>query len=150
MRDDGLAARQPTRGGVRTTDSTHAYPIAPNLLDRQFDVHGVRLNRIWVSDITYVPTGEGWLYLAVVLDLASRRVVSWSMRETLAAEGALAALQMAIQARRPTAGLIHHSDRGVQPRFNRSSQQRVYDLIVTARSMLRQACASRASFAAGC
>lgn len=114
MRDDGLAARRPTRGGVRTTDSTHAHPIAPNLLDRQFDVNGVRVNRVWVSDITYVPTGEGWLYLAVVLDLASRRVVGWSMRETLAAEGALAALQMAIQARRPAAGLIHHSDRGVQ------------------------------------
>ena len=113
MREDGLAARQPTRG-VRTTDSTHAHPIAPNLLDRQFDVHGVRMNRVWVSDITYVPTGEGWLYLAVVLDLASRRVVGWSMRETLAAEGALTALQMAIQARRPSAGLIHHSDRGGQ------------------------------------
>lgn len=113
MREDGLAARQPRRR-VRTTDSTHAHPIAPNLLERQFDVHGVRVNRVWVSDITYVPTGEGWLYLAVVLDLASRRVVGWSMRSTLEAEGAIAALQMAILARRPGAGLIHHSDRGVQ------------------------------------
>jgi transposase InsO family protein len=85
MRDDGLAARRPTRG-VRTTDSAHAHPIASNLLDRQFDVHGVRMNRVWVSDITYVPTGEGWLYLAVVLDLASRRVIGWSMRDTLDAE----------------------------------------------------------------
>ena len=113
MREDGLAARQPRRG-VRTTDSTHAHPIAPNLLERRFDVHGVRMNQVWVSDITYVPTGEGWLYLAVVLDLASRRVIGWSMRETLEAEGAIAALQMAIRARRPAAGLIHHSDRGVQ------------------------------------
>lgn len=114
MREDGLAARRPTRGSVRTTDSNHTYAIAPNLLDRQFDVHGIRLNRVWVSDITYVPTGEGWLYLAVVLDLASRRVIGWSMRETLAAEGALAALEMAVQRRRPAAGVIHHSDRGVQ------------------------------------
>jgi transposase InsO family protein len=69
---------------------------------------------VWVSDITYVPTREGWLYLAVVLDLASRRVVGWSMRETLEAEGALAALRMAVERRRPSAGLIHHSDRGLQ------------------------------------
>jgi putative transposase len=113
MRQDGLVGRR-RRTSVRTTDSAHAYPVAPNLLERQFDVNGVALNRVWVSDITYVPTREGWLYLAVVLDLASRRVVGWAMRDTLEAELALRALQMALDARRPAPGLIHHSDRGVQ------------------------------------
>jgi transposase InsO family protein len=114
MRHDGLVGRRRRSSGVRTTDSNHAYPLAPNLLDRQFDVNGIALNRVWVSDITYVPTGEGWLYLAVVLDLASRRVVGWAMRDTLEAELALSALRMALDARRPAPGLIHHSDRGVQ------------------------------------
>ena len=113
MREDGVVAR-PRRRGVHTTDSTHAHPIAPNLLERRFDVNGVRMNQVWVSDITYVPTDQGWLFLAVVLDLASRRVVGWSMRESLEAEGARAALRMAAERRRPPAGLIHHSDRGAQ------------------------------------
>jgi transposase InsO family protein len=113
MRRDGLAGRRP-RAYVATTDSHHAHPIAPNLLARQFDVNGIALNRVWVSDITYVPTRAGWLFLAVVLDLASRRVVGWAMREHLEAELALSALQMAITARRPAPGVIHHSDRGVQ------------------------------------
>jgi putative transposase len=113
MQADGLVGRRRSRR-VRTTDSRHAHPIAPNLLGRQFDVNGMRLNQVWVSDITYVPTAEGWLYLAVVLDLASRRVVGWSMATTLHASLALNALRMAIRSRRPDAGLIHHSDRGVQ------------------------------------
>lgn len=113
MREHGLAGRAPRRR-VTTTDSTHAHPIAPNLLDRQFDVNGVALNRVWVSDITYVPTREGWLYLAAVLDLASRRCVGWAMRDTLDAELALSALDMAIVTRRPAPGLLHHSDRGSQ------------------------------------
>jgi putative transposase len=113
MRQDGLVGRR-RRSSVRTTDSTHAYPLAPNRLERQFAVNGMALNRVWVSDITYVPTREGWLYLAVVLDLASRRVVGWAMRETLEAELALSALRMAVTSRRPAPGLIHHSDRGVQ------------------------------------
>jgi transposase InsO family protein len=117
MREHGLVAQRKKRRVV-TTDSTHAHPIAPNQLDRQFGLHdenGVRaLNRVWVSDITYIPTREGFLYLAVVLDLASRRVVGWSMQDTLEAELALAALRMAIARRGPGAGLLHHSDRGVQ------------------------------------
>jgi putative transposase len=114
MREHELAARRRKRG-VRTTDSTHTHPIAPNLLDRQFDVTGVRdVNRIWVSDLTYIPTREGWLYLAGVLDLRSRRCVGWAMRETLDADLAVSALRMALGARRPAPGLIHHSDRGVQ------------------------------------
>ena len=113
MHEHQLVGRPPRRW-VRTTDSHHAYPIAPNRLQRQFDVNGMQRNQVWVSDITYVPTGEGWLYLAVVLDLASRRVIGWAMRETLEAELALAALRMALVARQPGPGLIHHSDRGVQ------------------------------------
>jgi transposase InsO family protein len=114
MGEDGLTGRAPRRKRPRPTDSAHAQPIAPNLLDRQFDVNGVELNRVWVSDITYVPTQEGWLYLAAVLDLASRRCVGWAMRETLEPELVVSALEMAITARRPAPGLIHRSDRGSQ------------------------------------
>ena len=113
MRQDGLVGRR-RRPRCWTTDSAHAYPLAPNRLARRFDVNGIALNRVWVSDITYVPTREGWLYLAVVLDVASRRVVGWAMRPTLEAELALRALRMALDARCPAPGLIHHSDRGVQ------------------------------------
>lgn len=112
MHRDGLVARAPRPAWVHTTDSAHAYPIAENLLDRQFAESHV--DRVWVSDITYVPTRLGFLYLAVVLDLASRRVVGWAMREDLSAELALGALRMALEARRPAPGLLHHSDRGVQ------------------------------------
>ena len=113
MRRAGLVGRRP-RSFVRTTDSNHAHPTAPNLLARQFDVNAVAINRVWVSDITYVPTHEGWLYLAIVLDLASRRVIGWAMRASLETELALAALRMALAARQAAPGLIHHSDRGVQ------------------------------------
>lgn len=114
MRRDGLAGRAPRRRRPQTTDSAHSQPIAANRLDRQFDVNGVALNRVWVSDITYIPTQEGWLYLAAVLDLASRRCVGWAMRDTLDAELAMSALEMAITTRRPAPGLLHHSDRGSQ------------------------------------
>ena len=114
MRADGLRGRK-RRGFRCTTNSAHALPVPENVLDRKFSVEEVGgCDKVWVSDITYVPTREGWLYLAVVLDLGSRMVVGWSMRETL--EGSLAtdALEMAIQRRRPKSGLLHHSDRGVQ------------------------------------
>lgn len=114
MREDGLVARSRKRRRVVTTDSNHDDPIAPNLLDRQFDVNGVRINRVWVSDITHIPTREGALYLATVLDIGSRRCVGWAMRDTLEVELALSALRMAREARRPVPGLIHHSDRGSQ------------------------------------
>lgn len=120
MRHGGLVGDAPQRRGVSTTDSRHSEPIAPNVVARRFDVtgfdpNGVRtMNRVWASDITYVPTREGWLYLAVVLDLGSRRVVGWAMRAGVDAELALAALRMAVATRRPAPGLIHHSDRGVQ------------------------------------
>jgi len=112
MREDGLVARRPARRRVVTTDSNHAEPIAPNLLERKFDVHGVAVNQVWVADITYVPTREGFLYLAAVLDLGSRRCVGWAMRDHMEVDLPLSALRMAREARRPAPGLIHHSDRG--------------------------------------
>jgi len=112
MREDGLAARGKKARRVATTDSHHAEPIAPNLLARQFDVHGSAVNRVWVSDITAIPTREGLLYLATVLDLGSRRCVGWAMRDRIDLDLALSALRMARQARHPAPGLIHHSDRG--------------------------------------
>jgi putative transposase len=114
MREGGLAARQPKARRIATTDSNHAEPIAPNLLARQFDVHGVAINRVWVADMTYIPTREGWLYLATVLDLGSRRCVGWAMHDTLETDLPLRALRMACEARHPARGLMHHSDRGSQ------------------------------------
>jgi len=114
MRTDGLAARVRKRRRIGTTNSNHDDPIAPNVLARQFDVHGVAMNRVWVADITHVPTREGPLYLATVLDLGSRRCVGWAMRDTMEVELALRALHMACEARHPAPGLIHHSDRGSQ------------------------------------
>jgi putative transposase len=113
MQEEGLVAR-PKRRCVCTTDSDHRDPVAPNLLARDFAVETRALNTAWVSDITYVPTREGFLYLAVVLDLASRRVVGWGMDATLETTLPLAALQMAITQRQPGARTIHHSDRGSQ------------------------------------
>ena len=95
-----------------TTDSDHAHPIADNLLDRRFD--GWQCNQAWVGDITYVSTAEGWLYLAVILDLASRRVVGWSMSERMQATLVCDALRFAYWQRKPAAGLIMHTDRGSQ------------------------------------
>ena len=113
MQEDGLVARPPRRR-VRTTDSRHSYAVAPNVLERAFDVNGIRLNQVWVSDLTYLRTRAGWLYLAVVLDLASRRVIGWATGPSLEAELTVRALRHAVAARRPAPGLIHHSDRGVQ------------------------------------
>jgi transposase InsO family protein len=114
MREDGLVARPRKRRRVVTTDSNHSEPIAPNLLAREFDVNGVALNRVWIGDITYIPTREGPFYLATVLDLGSRRCVGWSMQDTMEVELVLSALRMACEARRPAPGLIFHSDRGSQ------------------------------------
>jgi putative transposase len=114
MRRAGLVAR-PRRRFVVTTASTHAHPIAANQLDRQFAVGVIGgPDRVWASDLTYLPTREGWLYLAVVLDLGSRRVVGWAMRHTLEQGVTLEALAMALAHRRPGRGVLHHSDRGSQ------------------------------------
>lgn len=97
-----------------TTNSNHDAPVAPNELNRQFAVEQQPgPDRVWVADITYIPTREGWLYLAILLDLATRRVVGWSVRSRLDQELTLGALRMALRHRRPPGGL-HHSDRGVQ------------------------------------
>jgi putative transposase len=112
MRRARLVARSRRRRTGVTTDSRHAEPIAPNLLERQFQVEAP--NRVWVADITYLPTREGFVYLAVVLDLFARRVVGWAMRSTLERELVLGALVDAIGRRQPASGLVHHSDRGSQ------------------------------------
>ncbi len=111
MRDNGLKARQKRRF-KRTTDSEHAWPIAPNLIDQDFAATAP--NQKWGVDISYVWTREGWLYLAVVIDLFSRRVVGWSVGDRLHRSLALAALRRALAIRRPAPGLIHHSDPGSQ------------------------------------
>jgi putative transposase len=111
MRTRGLAARRRRRFRV-TTQSRHRFPIAPNVLARQFE--RAAPNQAWVTDITYIPTHEGWLYLAVILDLCSRFAVGWAMSERITDDLTLAALGMALARRRPPQGLVHHSDRGSQ------------------------------------
>ena len=112
MRRHGIRAMTQRRFRVVTTDSNHSLPVADNLLDQTF--LATRPNEIWLADITYIPTDEGWLYLATVLDLFSRKVVGWAMRDHMRQELTIAALTMAIQRQRPAPGLIHHSDRGSQ------------------------------------
>ena len=113
MRQAGLRAKSPRRFRV-TTQSRHRERVAGNLLARRFSIAShPHLDQTWAGDITYIPTREGWLYLAVVLDLASRRVIGWAVRTRLDQELTLSALRMALSHRRPTAGL-HHSDRGLQ------------------------------------
>lgn len=111
MREEGLISR-PRRRKARTTDSSHGLPVAENLLARDFERS--EPNQAWVSDITYIPTGEGWLYLAATLDLYSRRIVGWSMRERMTSDLVIDALAMAVEQPRPPLELIHHSDRGRQ------------------------------------
>ena len=112
MQQADLQARRRRRRFRSTTDSRHAHPIAPNRLGRDFTAQ--RPNEKWVADITYIPTREGWLYLAVVLDLYARRVVGWAMSPRMKEALPQAALIMAVQQRRPTMRLLHHSDRGRQ------------------------------------
>jgi putative transposase len=113
MRAAGIAVTPKTRFVPRTTDSDHPHPIAPNVLDRDFTATAP--DQKWVCDLTYVWTDEGWLYLSVVLDLFSRKVVGWSMSDNMKADGVAEALEMAIARRKPGEGqLLHHSDRGVQ------------------------------------
>jgi putative transposase len=112
MKEAGLQGRQARRYRVRTTDSAHHDPIAPNLLAEL--PAPTKPDTVWVTDITYVETGEGWLYVAGVLDLYSRRLIGWAMGSSLETALPLAALHMALRRRRPDAGLLHHSDRGCQ------------------------------------
>jgi transposase InsO family protein len=112
MRAMGLAARRGRRRTPRTTDSRHDLPVAPNLLDRNFAAG--RPDTVWLADLSYLPTDEGFLYLAAVEDMATREIVGWSMADHLRAGLCVDALVMALQRCRPPEGLIHHSDRGVQ------------------------------------
>jgi putative transposase len=135
MRRHGIRAIMTPPRRVRTTDSRHNLPIAPNLIARDFAAEAP--NRVWLADITYIPTAEGWLYLAAVMDLFSRKIVGWAMRDHMQVELASAALTMAIQQQRPQAGLIHHSDRGVQY-ASRTYRNALTDAGITA-SMSRKA-----------
>ena len=112
MRQEGLCGvpRRRFRGG--TTNSKHDRPVPPNLLGRDFSPSAP--NKVWASDITYLPTAQGWVYLAVVLDLFSRKVVGWSLASHMRDDLCIAALERAATTRQPGSGLIHHSDRGVQ------------------------------------
>ena len=111
MREHGLRGRHKRRFKA-TTDSKHKLPVAPNLLEQNFETE--RPDQVWTADITYIATAEGWLYLAIVLDLYTRQIVGWAMRERMTKELVIDALRMAWFRRRPPPGLIHHSDRGSQ------------------------------------
>jgi putative transposase len=111
MRLKGLVGRRKNHR-MSTTDSRHKYPVAPNILNQAFGAEAA--NQKWAADITYIPTREGWLYLAVVLDLFSRKAVGWSMKANLTAEMVEDAMRMALYERQPDPGLLHHSDRGSQ------------------------------------
>ena len=112
MREMGLAARRGRRPRPGTTDSRHDLPVAPNLLEQRFAAE--RPDTVWLADLSYLPTDEGWLYLAAIKDMATRQIVGWSMADHLRAGLCVDALVMALQRYRPPEGLIHHSDRGGQ------------------------------------
>lgn len=112
MRENKLRSKVAKTFKVRTTDSIHAYPAAENVLNREFTAD--TLDTKWLCDITYIPTGEGFVYLAGVMDLCSRKIVGWSMADHLRVELVADALGMATTTRTPSPGLVHHSDRGVQ------------------------------------
>ena len=110
MRDNDIRAKTARKFRITTTDSNHGLPVADNLLDRQFNPS--EANEAWVADITYIPTREGWLYLAAVEDLHSRRIVGWAMAEHMESRLVVDALELAVQRRLPGEGLLSHSDRG--------------------------------------
>jgi transposase InsO family protein len=112
MREGDLQSRKRRRFRVVTTDSKHAHPVAPNVLARDFEATAP--NQKWLADLTYVPTAEGWLYLALILDLFSRKFVGWAVSDSMAQDLTLEALHMALGWRDPPDGLVHHSDRGSQ------------------------------------
>jgi putative transposase len=135
MRRHGIRAHAPRRYRACTTDSKHSLPVAANLLDRNFAAE--KPDQVWLADITYIPTGEGWLYLAVILDLFTRKLVGWAMRDHMRAELTIAALTMAIQRRRPGPDLIHHSDRGSQ--YAAGDYRKILQGATITRSMSRKA-----------
>ena len=112
MQEAGVSVRRPRAQGPLTTDSRHDYGVADNVLARQFDV--AKPEQAWAGDITYIWTAEGWLYLSVLLDSYSRKVVGWAMSSHIDTDLVQQACEMALGRRRPSAGLVHHSDRGSQ------------------------------------
>jgi len=120
MRQMGLKAKTPKRFKL-TTNSRHSFAVAPNVLDRNFDVD--MPNKVWTADISYVWTFEGWLYLAIIMDLYSRQIVGWAMDKRMKKDLALNALSMAYWQRKPVKGLLHHSDRGSQYACNEYRNQ---------------------------
>ena len=112
MSENKLVSIYNTRRRINTTISDHDYPVSPNLLNRNFQVD--QPNKVWVSDITYLPSARGWLYLCQVKDLYSNKIVGWSLADHMKTEMVLEALEMAVKLRNPSEGLIFHSDRGVQ------------------------------------
>lgn len=136
MRLHGIQAVAGRRFRPATIDSGHLRPVSPNLLAQNFQAAAP--NRIWLSDITHIPTGEGWLYLAAVLDLATRKVISWAMRDHMRTELPLSALLMAVQLQRPAPGLICHSERGRQ--YAAEIYRRQLSAIRARASMSRKGC----------
>jgi putative transposase len=136
MRQDGLCVQQKRRFVPRTTTADKASPVSPNLLLKRPTV--TRLNEVWLTDITYLPTGEGWLYLAAELDLYSRRIIGWSTLESLATDLPMQALDRALQARPAAAlpDLLHHSDRGCQ--YTSATFRQRLDLCQITQSMSRK------------
>ena len=112
MREAGIQAKSQRQFRVTTTDSNHTQPVAENILNREFTAQ--QRNQKWVADMTYIATLEGWLYLAAVIDLFTRKVVGWSMSERIDSRLVVDALEMAVSRELPDAGLVAHSDRGVQ------------------------------------
>jgi transposase InsO family protein len=112
MKEAGVSVRRPRARGPVTTDSRHGYGIADNVLGRQFDV--AKPDQAWVGALTYIWTDEGWLYLSVLLDLSSRKVVGWARSRHVDTDVVQQTLEMALGRRRPSAGLVHHADRGSQ------------------------------------
>lgn len=135
MKQAGLRAKSQRRFRVSTTNSNHAHPIARNIVNRNFTPS--RKYEIWTTDITYIPTAEGWLYLAVVEDLFTRRIVGWAMSDTIDSRLVVDALQMALEQERPGKNLVVHSDRGVQ--YASEHYQRLLKLHGLTCSMSRKA-----------
>lgn len=132
MRKKRLNATPKRRFRIMTTNSDHDLPIAPNRLAKVTEIN--RPNQVWVGDITYVSTDEGWLYLAGIMDAYSRRVVGWAMSENLETELPLTALKMALKHRGPSSGLLHHSDRGCQYASDRYREQLMASALVPSMS----------------
>jgi putative transposase len=147
MRSAALRARPRRRATPADTGVRALHLIAPNVLDRDFTATAP--NQKWVADFTYIWTSEGWLYVAAVLDLFSRRVVGWSMQTAMTSQLVTDALRMAVWRRGPAETLLHHSDQGSQPGFNWSSQHHRFELTAGTDQTLRLAFASQGSFAAG-